>query len=260
MACMHSLLGNQADAIEALEGGLAEGAWWAPKTLDEEHDLDGIRGVPRFLDIRSECKRRLREAQGQSQPECIAIRPPSRVSPTGVLMAIHSRGDNSIDFIARFRHLADQSGWILLAPQSSQPSGHGVYCWDDAERGRVELSTHWDEFFAMEGSAPALRIIAGVSQGARLAFELAQEKGVPYICMVPSFPKDYHPNPGACGTFTKGVFLLGEKDPANSRAQPVIAQLEAAGASVVIRIMEGIGHDFPADFPSLIDKVLAVLS
>ena len=69
LACMHSLLGNQADAIESLEEGLSEGAWWAPKTLDEEHDLDHIRDVPLFLEVRTECERRLRKAQAESLPE-----------------------------------------------------------------------------------------------------------------------------------------------------------------------------------------------
>jgi len=260
LACMHSLLGNQADAVEALEAGLEEGAWWAPKTLDEEHDLDPIRGAARFLEVRSECERRFRGAREESNPECLAIRPPSGVRPVGVLMAIHWRGDNSIDFLARWRPSTDRRGWILLAPQSSQPCGNGIYCWDDAERGRAELGSHWDGFFATEGVRFERRIIAGASQGGRLAFELAQQKGVPYLCMIPSFPKGYRPSPGPDGSFTRGVFLLGERDPANSRSWSVIEELETLGASVETRSMKGTAHGFPPDFSACLDGILDELS
>lgn len=258
-ACMHSLLGSQSDAIEALAEGLAEGIWWGPKSLDAEHDLDPIREVAQFAEVRAECGRRWRKAREESRPECMAIRPPSGTEPAGVLMAIHWRGDNSVEFSRRWRHLPDRRGWILLAPQSSQPFDCDTFCWDDAERGRAELRTHWDEFFAMEGRRFPRLVIAGSSQGGRLAFELAQEKGVPYLCMIPSFPRDYKPQPGGGGAFARGVFLLGEDDPANSRTRSVIAALEAAGAEAATRLMKGVGHDFPTDFPAYLDEILAEL-
>lgn len=260
IACLQSLLGAQADAVEALEDGLAEGLWWGPKTLDEEHDLDPVRSVPQFLEVRAECALRHRRARAEAQPECMAVRPPPGTEPRGVLMAVHWRGDNSVDFLSRFRHLADREGWILLLPQSSQPVDRGTFGWDDAERGREELSAHWDEFFAMEGRTFPRRIVAGASQGGRLAFELAQRKAVPYLAMIPSFPRGYKPAPGPTGTFTRGVFLLGEKDPANARTWSVYEELEAAGADVSVRTMKGTGHDFAPDFTGILGEALADLA
>ena len=260
MSCMYSLLDRHADAVEALKEGLAEGIWWGLKTLDTEHDLDPVRGNLGFQEVRAECEIRYRRAQENARPECLTLEPGSGRYPVGLLLVIHWRGDSALEFASHWSFLADERGWTLLVPQSSQPLDAGTFCWDDTERGRREIRAHLDAYRRGRTGGPDLLVVAGASQGARLAFEVAQEEGAPYVSVIPSFPKDYRPSPGeARGGFTRGAFLLGSLDAANERTHPVVRDLKARGAEVSVHVMEGIGHDFPPDFPDRIERILAAL-
>ena len=106
----------------------------------------------------------------------------------------------------------------------------------------------------------SVMVIAGASQGARLALELAAEAGLPALCAIPSFPAGYDVSrlmsmPG----HVPFGFILGERDPANDRARPVIIALESAGVPIVTREMKGIGHALPEAFASHAGAVLARL-
>ena len=83
-------------------------------------------------------------------------------------------------------------------------------------------------------------VIAGVSHGAPLAVEAAHEAGVPWLCVIPSFPRGYDVGPlTAVPAHTAGAFLLGEHDPGNVRAQSLISQLQYAGARMDVRTDAG---------------------
>jgi hypothetical protein len=103
-------------------------------------------------------------------------------------------------------------------------------------------------------------VIAGASQGGRLALELAHEAGVPWLSVIPSFPAGYDVAPFiAVPAHARGAFLLGERDPANSRVRPVISAMESAGIHVFNRTMGDVGHDLPDDFPNHAAEALRAL-
>ena len=61
-------------------------------------------------------------------------------------------------------------------------------------------------------------VIAGASQGARLALELAVEAGIPALCVIPSFPSGYDASrlTSMAGRVPVG-FIFGDRDPGNER-------------------------------------------
>ncbi|HTO21622.1 MAG TPA: hypothetical protein VMQ10_04025, partial [Spirochaetia bacterium] len=74
---------------------------------------------------------------------------------------------------------------------SSQVYDSEGWCWDDAETGRAELRAHWDDCQRKRGIPLDGLVVAGVSQGVPLALDLAREAALPWLCVVPTFPRDW---------------------------------------------------------------------
>jgi predicted esterase len=259
-ACMHSLIGNAGEAVAALRAGLREGAWWSPSQLDQEHDFDAIRGTPGFSDIGTECERRFRERQAASEPLFMTIEPETGIDAERCLIAIHWRGGSAKEFAEYWEPLAEDRGWTLVFPQSSQVYSSTGYCWDDVALAKKELMKCVASLEAQYGIRRERLIVAGASQGARVAFEIALEIGAPYFCVIPSFPEGYDESvrAGKQGR-GKSYFVLGERDELNRRSQPVIDALKECGAPPDVRVMKGVGHDLPEGFAALISGDLEEL-
>jgi len=258
-ACMHSLLGNTGEAVATLRAGLSEAHWWGPRQLDGDPDLDPIRESPGFHAIREECERRFAERQVLSRPECLVLAPSTATWEPRSLFVIHRRGDTASHFAAHWGQLVNE-GWTLIVPQSSQVYDSMGFCWDDMELARQELRNHLDDCRRKRGIETDGMVIAGASQGGRLALELAHESGVPWLCAIPAFPAGYDVAPLiAVPTHTRGAFLLGEHDAASVNARRVITGLESGGVHVVARTMKDVGHDLPDDFPAQVADALRAL-
>lgn len=121
--------------------------------------------------------------------ECLVLGPSTSLWSARTLLVIHGKGNNARDFAEHWRPLVNE-GWTLLVPQSSQEYEDGGFCWDNAEQARVELRKHLEKA-ARQGVDLEELVIAGVSQGAQFALELARERSRPWLCVVPSFPKDF---------------------------------------------------------------------
>ncbi len=259
-ACMHSLAGETAEALASLRAGLSEGNWWSPSQLDGDADLDPIRGSPAFGEIREECSRRFDRKKEVSRPECLVLAPSSATWEPRSLLVIHSRGDTASRFSAHWADLVNE-GWTLIVPQSSQVYDSMSFCWDDADLARQELRNHLEDCRRKRGIETDGMVIAGASQGGRLALELAHESGVPWLCVIPAFPAGYDVAPmTAVPTHTRGAFLLGERDPASVNARRVIRALESGGVHVAAATMKDVGHDLPEDFPHQAADILRALS
>lgn len=258
-ACMHSLLGNAGDAVSALRGGLEDGCWWSPRQLDGDTDLDSIRGSPGFDAIRKECARLFGERQAVSRPHCLVLAPSTATWEPRSLFIIHRRDDTASHFSEHWRQLVNE-GWTLIVPQSSQVYDSMSFCWDDMEMARQELRDHLDDCRRKRGIEMDGMVIAGASQGGRLALELAHDTGVPWLCAIPSFPASYDVRSLiAIPAHTRGAFLLGEHDAASRISRQVILALESGGVHVVVRTMNDVGHDLPDNFPSQVADALRAL-
>jgi len=256
-ACQLSLLGDVKGALAALRSGLDEGVWFNPQTLRTEAELDAIR--PELDPVVRECEDRQRRRQEDARPQCLVLSPSSALWDQQTLLVLHRRGDEARRFAEYWTPLIDE-GWTLVVPQSSQPWDSASWCWDHTDVARREVRTHLEECRTRRGLDPARMVVAGVSQGAPLAVETAGEAGLPWLCVIPSFPAGFDVTPlMAVPRHTRGVFLLGENDPGNARARPVIAALEAAGALIQTRTMAGAGHEMPEDFARHASDVLRLL-
>jgi predicted esterase len=240
--------GRHEDALAVLHDSLEGGAWWAPRVLDGEPDLAETRRLPGWGDLRARCAAACAAAQERSRPRCTVVSPATATWDPRTLFVIHGRGESGPQVLRHWQPLVDD-GWTLVVPQSSQVYDSEGWCWDDAEAARAELRSHWDDCQGKRGIPLDGLVVAGVSQGAPLALELARDAAVPWLCVVPTFPREWDPGPlTAVPSHTRGAVILGDRDPAAPRARGIVEMLQAAGVKVVARTMQGAAHELPAEF------------
>jgi predicted esterase len=255
-ACMLSLLDRGAEAVAALEDGLREGVWYSPSLLDDDPDLESVRGLPGFRVVRDACEARRRQAAVTARPSCSVLAPASVPGAPRAIMAFHQRSQSARAFTRHWAPLVDE-GWTLVVPESSQPFGSGSFCWDDHERAMAEARRHLEDCVRLRGLSAERMVIAGASQGARLALELGREAGLPWLCVIPGLPAGYEAGPASGrGPGVRGAFILGERDPHSIRGRSIMDALRFSGTDVREVVMPGVGHELPPDFPSVIRATL----
>jgi hypothetical protein len=190
--------------------------------------------------------------QSGSRPTCLVLAPSTATWEPRSVFVIHGRGDTAARFSKPWQPLVDE-GWTLIVA----PAG---YSWDDRELARAEIRRHLEDCRSKRGLGTDGMVIAGAGEGGELALEMAHEAGVPWLSVIPSFSTGYDAGPlMAVPSHTRGAFLLGEHDPANSRALPVIAMMQSAGVQLIVRTMKGVGHDLPDDFSAHAREALRAL-
>jgi len=245
-ACRLGRQGRVEEAVTALRAGLDEGSWYNPEALVTDPDLIALR--PGLDAIVRDCEERRRRRRAETRPLCLVLSPSTTLWDQQTLLLLHGRADSARRIAELWRPLVDE-GWTLVVPQSSQPWDSASWCWDDEDLARREILTHFEECRMKRGLDPARIIAAGASLGARLAVEIAHEAGIPWLCVIPTFPAGYDAAPlAAVPEHTRGVFLLGENDPGNVQTRPVVAALQGTGAFVEVQTMTGVGHTLPQDF------------
>jgi hypothetical protein len=251
-ACRLGRQGQAEQAVAALRAGLEEGSWYNPEALVAEPDLAAVR--PGLDAIVRECDDRRRRLRAETRPQCLVLSPSSALWDQQTLLLLHGRGDSARRFAEHWRPLVDE-GWTLVVPQSSQPWDSTSWCWDDLDRARQEIRAHLEECRTKRGLDPSRIVAAGVSQGARLAVEVAAESGMPWLCVNPMFPPGYDASPlTAVPQHVRGVFLLGENE---VQSRSVVVSLQAIG--VEVRTMKAVGEELPEDFAASASEVLRLL-
>jgi predicted esterase len=266
MACLHCRLGEVDHAIATLQAGLARGLWWSPEMLGDDPDLDPIRHRVEFATIVAACDDRLHATQFAAAPGLEVVRPDPPAPESPLLIALHWRGRDVADFAAWWRP-AERHGVVVALPRSSQQLGMHAFGWDDRERASDEVAAAYVILRTTEMFNPRAVILAGASQGAALAMQLAFRGDlVPatgFIAVVPAIrdPEDLAPEiEMGARRGMRGWLLTGERDESRHAVEALHDQLTQAGVSCRLEIVPGLGHDFPADFatrlPTAIDFVL----
>lgn len=265
LACLDSVLHREDRAIEILTASLDDGAWWLPKVLETEKDLDPLRNREEFKRIVERCREIFEERQRESRPERLVFCP-DNFDPGEkhrLIVALHWKAGNMLEFSKYWKHVLKR-GYILLVPQSSQLAGDNAYCWDDWERGKDEVIRHIadmkEDYSLIEGGI----VVAGASQGASLGIvDLVLEDTLldlsRFIAVVPpiddvSFFVPLLKNGVRKGV--KGYILAGERDCYTQNTKDLCSEMEKAGLPYRLTVVEGLGHDFPSDFDVYLDEAL----
>lgn len=260
-ACILSLMGRAEEAVSALAQGLAEGAWWSPIMLNRDPDLEAARTLPQMTEVLAETDRRWQAAQVRSKPQTFILDPRDRTAaPAGhdgalppLMLALHWYTGTGPEFIERFRSAADDLGFLLASAQSSQMCAKDQYCWDDQAEGEAEVSGALASLRASHRFDADRVILAGASQGGRLA--IAMSLALPlcgFIAVVPAVRgvEEFAAHvESAAERGVKGYIIAGEKDYFLAGTEKLQRFLDSNGVSCRIEVVEGMAHTFPKDFP-----------
>jgi len=260
-ACILSLMGRPEEAVSALAQGLAKGAWWSPIMLNRDPDLEAARTLPQMAEVLAETDQRWRAAQVHSKQQTFILDPRDRTAAsTGhdgalppLMLALHWYTGTGPEFIERFRSAADDLGFLLASAQSSQMCAKGQYCWDDQALGEAEVTQALASLRASHRFDADSIVLAGASQGGRLAIALSLALPLcgfiavaPAIRGVEEFAAHVE---SAAERGVKGYMITGERDHFLAGAEDLQRFLVSNGVSCRTEVVAGMPHTFPKDFP-----------
>ena len=261
IACLLARLGDKEGALQALEEGSRRALWWAPEALEVDPDLEPLRSNDRFRTI-VEAGRVAHAAAGRRPPAEPIVRHPATGHARAALVVLHARGERAEQAVERW---TDAGNLLLVVPQSTQAFDMRSGCWDDPWAAEVDVRRAVDSTLA-DGDDKLPLLIGGFSQGAALAVYLAADQRLQgiggCIAVAPSagWARELiGPDlPSLDGL--RYVVLMGTLDPRHDDCRRLAEQLRAAGAEVRLDVIEGLAHDYPADFaqrlPAAVDWVL----
>jgi predicted esterase len=266
-ACLESRLGHAERALQTLEAGLARGLWWPAEMLRWDEDFAPIRERAAFAAIIAACDDRLRAAQATATVQLHVEHPARANSRAPLVLALHWRGRPVDDFEPWWRP-AVRYGAVLALLRSSQPLGMRSFGWDDPVRSRQDVAAAWGLLRGGETFDPAKVVLAGASQGAALAIDLAlREALLPVrgvIAVVPALSDLPGLAPAIAMAAQRGLcvwLVTGEHDDVRTSVETLAAELSQADVPCHLDIAPGVGHDFPPNFettlPAALDFVLS---
>jgi predicted esterase len=263
-ACLLSLTGHAEVALRALEVGARGGAWWAPHTLMRDPDLEPIRTSHRFQSIVEKSERSWRAAF-RDQPDVLTLPPISK--PSGaVVIALHGSPGEPADVFTEHWRPVTSRGAVLVVPQSTQPfTSEGGRSWDDRARTLRDLQIAYHRAEAEFTIDPSRVVIAGFSAGGRTAITTALTRQpfnpAGFIVVAAAVHTDVVDILDQAHPSLRGWIAVGEKDWVKEDAVTLYDRARAKGFPWSMEIIEGMGHEYPNDFPSglleALDFVLA---
>lgn len=224
-------------------------------TLRRDEDLDPLRVLPEFAAIVERVEANSARALDAFKVEAdratvLTYLPrgytPARPAP--LLVALHGTGGRAAEIASVYRRVAHELGAILIAPEGVTRSGRG-YTWGRVEEGEYLVERAIAEARAKHGVDQTRLVLTGFSEGANLALLCAARRpdlyaGVVAIAGVYEHRVAPVPQP-APGGFPRVYVLAGAQDPGITLIRSGANRLEAAGASVRVKVVDGVGHAFP---------------
>lgn len=250
--------GDHDAALSLLELTLEEDGLWRTHPLTSTW-FNAIRDDPRFQAVETGAKARA-VALG-TRPKLHVFPPAGAPAKPPLLLGLHGATSRAADFWPAWLPVTEL-GYLLAVPQSSQPAAPDAFCWDDAELAEAELTEHARTLEATHDFDSTRIVLAGFSQGAALAFRLAQ-RAVPFdarrfLLAAPSLfgpPIDPERAPKL-----RGAVVRGDLDPYGEAFPAFEESCAKAGLPLTIELVQGLGHTYPEDFPARLARLLKRLT
>jgi dienelactone hydrolase len=253
--CMLSLVGRVEEALEFLKELAGKRIWLDPAMLQEDRDLISLRGTAEFPRLCATHEALKSAASAETNGTLIVS--PEGAGPYPLLLVLHGNQQNAAETLPRWSKAAED-GWMVAALQSQQSGyGSGSYVWNDYSATRAQvlefLNHHRDRW---NGTV----VLGGFSRGARTAISLALDGTVPTAGVLAVCPASLEEVPSwtvniASGPIRATVFL-GAEDPYTRQSDELERCLTLTGSEVTYRVIDGMEHAYPEDFPIRIARMM----
>jgi len=267
--CIQNLMGDREEALALMEEAVQNGYWADPKQLQEEPDLQSLRGDARFKAVVKKNSDLAEECRIKSKPVLKILEPsdynPGSSQPLPLIIALHGNNQSAEDAIEEWKFMADK-GWLVATPQSSQEVLSGAYVWNDFMISIPEIKAHLEYIHEKYSIDDEKSIIAGFSMGGALAAKLCLGQIIPFKKFILMGP--YLDNPSELETpvqtFSsekgRGYLIVGENDSeCLEGTKQLYRMLEGNGIGCRIDIIPGIAHEYPENFQQLVERNLEFL-
>jgi len=256
-ACLYSLLGRQREAIGILKDATDKGIWWSPQAMLMDEDLDSIKDSRDFKEIVDKCRTYEDKAKVSCKPELLVI-PPAAYNARHkypLLFSIHWRNGNAEEFARLWRYNSVFSNFLLAFPQSSQISGVNEYCWDNDVAAERDIQKSFEKVLSNYSIKEKGIIVAGASQGGKLALDMALKynsaniKG--FVIFIPALREfeSYIPYlQAAVENNIRGCIIAGDQDYYFSNVLHLSNCFKKYNLACKLITVAGMGHFFPEDY------------
>ena len=253
---------NLAIAIfqEAVE---EKGLWYSGKYLRTEESIESMRGYGDFDRLVRICEGREAEAHLNARSELKIVAPSeSEAKSEGARLLVTLHGDRENNELnGPHWEKAVEEGHVLALVQSSVEDFSDAYVWNDLPKGGMELKEHLatlDKKFCI----PSERIVlGGFSEGCQAILHAILEGLVKARTLLLVSPRLTHINQwahrlGALEGMNVHIVAGEQDDECLKCSRNLAALLDGQGIRNHLRLVEGLGHDFPMDFDRDIEAAL----
>lgn len=268
-ACMSARLNDIDQAFEALGQALRAG-FWLGEHYWQDSDLDPLRDLPQYEQLRAESEVLKRQAQVAARPELLTIYPGEVAEPFPLVVALHGNYSSVRWHRAHWEQIA-RYGWMVALPQSSQAAaldteGALSFAWDDVARAEREIQTHYRALTRGYPIDAGKIVTGGFSRGAEMAIQQAVTGAIPargFVAVCPGGPLTREPElwepviKQAEGRDLRGVLIMGDRDQFVTGTERLVELLREAGVKVELERHVDLAHDYPLHFAERLKDLLA---
>ncbi|MGM0437787.1 MAG: alpha/beta hydrolase [Bacillota bacterium] len=264
-ACLYNKLNRHREAIDELKNTFNKGFWWAPKLLTEDPDLKPLNDKKEFKELVSKCKKLRDERQSNAKPKLKVLSPEKKKNINCPLIIIlHGRNGNIKEFSKYWDIPNLRDDYLLAFLQSSQVFGMNSYCWDDIELAKKEVKEQYNNIVQNYKVDTNNIIIAGASQGGRLAIQLALERNIfcGFIGVIPAISEvDKHIESmnNSVKSNMKSVMITGDNDRYYPKVKQLYKRMNELDYPIKLITEKGMGHYISEKFPKHIKSALKLI-
>lgn len=260
--------GRADEAFALLNEAVTERGFWYPaEYLLEDEDLEPLRGREGFAELADLCGKREEAAFANAAPGLTVLehgKDASGVTATGndetpasarpILLVLHGDQENERDTEA-FWKSAQELGWNVGLIRSSQIRFSDAYGWDDIDLGAAELREHLETLRGTLGEE-ALIVVGAFSTGAEVALNAVLHDEFPAdgLILVSPWLDDAAEWAEALERLEerkpRSLWIAGAEDEEGRESSRLLTQaLQERGLKARLKVVAGLGHDYPTDFP-----------
>ena len=251
-ACAHSRGGNLEEAADWLLVCARRG-FTGIRSLEEDADLEPIRDTVKFsqaLDlVRENAGKRLEEFKDAARAsEVLTITPDGfdPQSPAALLIVLHGSGGTPEPLAEVYRETANELGMVLVVPSALRPWGEG-FGWTYRDESEWMVLHLIDRLEASHNIDPARVYLAGFSQGANVTLSVGLRHPDRFAGLFPvcgHYEADAMPITESAAP-PPVYLMIGARDPFVQTFRDAVEPLREGGFPVRLRVVHGIGHEYP---------------
>jgi predicted esterase len=262
LAMARLYLGELDKATQALEEGHRRGIFYGLWDFAAA-PWDPVRSTPRFEAFLKENRSRIEQAQSKASMK-IEVATPASYDPAKrypLFIALHGGGESLPDFKPLWTSPRLRGEFLTLYVQSSQVASMKGFHWQDVAVTRRDLEAAYERTLKEYPVDTGRVIIGGFSSGGFGSLVAALKNFLPvrgFVVLCPEVPTTIGDEDilAAKARGVRGTLLTTEADNRVEQQRSLMSRMDKLGLPAVFHLTPKIGHWYPDDFESLLDRAI----